>query len=53
VPQGSLREALRQAFDLSAAGHPTTHIGKLPDDAIRISAAQIRRLWQWIGLLSN
>jgi hypothetical protein len=53
VPQGSLREALRQAFDLSAAGHVITHIGKLPDDAIRISETQMRRLWQGIGLLNN
>jgi hypothetical protein len=53
VPQGSLREARRRAFDLSRGGHAITHIVKLPDDAIQISAMQMRRLWQWIGLLNN
>jgi hypothetical protein len=53
VPRGSLREALRQAFNLLAAGLAITHIVKLPDDAIEISAPQIRRLWQWIGRLNN
>jgi hypothetical protein len=47
------REALRQAFNLSAAGLAITHVVKRPDDAIEISAPQIRRLWQWIGMLNN
>ena len=53
VPQGSLREALRQAFDLSAAGHAITQVVMLPDDAIVISTTQIHRLWEALGLLSN
>jgi hypothetical protein len=53
VPQGSLREALRQALDLSASGLSVMHIVKLPNDAIFVSATQIRRLWQALGLLSN
>jgi hypothetical protein len=53
VPQGSLRGALRQAFDLSAAGRAITHIVKLPDAAIVISATQMRRLWQALGLLDS
>jgi hypothetical protein len=51
TPQGNLRGALFQAFDLSADGVPITHIVKLPDDAIVISATQIRRLWRRLGLL--
>ena len=51
VPQGSLREALRQALDVSAAGQEVVHIVKLPNDAIFVSASQIRRLWQALGLL--
>jgi hypothetical protein len=53
VPQESLRGALRQAFELSAAGRAITHIVKLPDDVIVISATQIRRLWQALGLMDR
>jgi hypothetical protein len=53
TPQGTLRAALFQAFDLSADGVPITQIVKLPDDAIMVSASQIRRLWQRLGLLNS
>ena len=53
TPQGNLRAALFQAFDLSADGVPITHIVKLPDDAIMVSASQICRLWQRLGLLNS
>jgi len=53
VPQASLRQALRQALDLSASGLSVMHIVKLPNDAIFISATQIQRLWQALGWLSN
>jgi hypothetical protein len=53
VPQGSLRQALRQALDLSASGPSVMHIVKLPNDAIFVSATQTQRLWQALGLLSN
>jgi hypothetical protein len=53
TPQGNLRAALLQAFDLSADGVPVTHIVKLPDDAIVVSASQIRRLWRRLELLDR
>jgi hypothetical protein len=53
VPQGSLREALRQALDLSASGFSVMHIVKLPNDAIFLSATQVRRLWEALGMLTN
>jgi hypothetical protein len=53
VPQGSLREALRQALDVSGAGHEVMHIVKVPNDAIFVSSSQIRRLWQALGLLNS
>ena len=52
VPRGSLREALRQALR-SIGGYPVMHVVKLPNDAIFVSATQMHRLWQWIGLLNN
>jgi hypothetical protein len=50
VPQGSLREALRQARDLSASGFSVMHIVKLPNDAIFVSATQVCRLWKALGM---
>ena len=53
TPQGNLRAALFQAFDLSADGVPVTHIVILPDDTIVVSASQIRRLWRRLELLDR
>jgi hypothetical protein len=52
VPQGSLRQTLRQALDLSVSGLSVMHIVKVPNDAI-FRAIQIQRLCQALGWLSN
>jgi hypothetical protein len=44
---------LRQALDLSASGFSVMHIVKLPNDAIFLSATQVRRLWEALGMLTN
>ena len=53
IPQGRLRAALFQAFNLSSAGFRVTQIVKLPDNAIALDAMQIHRLWWRVGLLDQ
>jgi hypothetical protein len=53
ISEANLRAALFQAFNLSGAGFRVTNIGKVPDDAVVVSVAQIHRLWWRIGLLGG
>ncbi len=46
----TLREALKQAYQMSAQGSSPSRIVQMPDDAVVIDADQIYRLWQSIGL---